>query len=134
MSRSSARRAQVEPLAALVAVAALGIALGLYAGAAETATPPPRDRATAEVALVAVVSELRAGSVVAPGRVEGAGTVAPDGHRIRVSVRAADRVWRDGPRPPTDAERASRTLPIRVGPDAVVPGRVRVEVWPWTAA
>jgi hypothetical protein len=134
MSRSSERRAQVEPLAALVAVAILGIGLGLYAGTVETATPPDRERTTAEAALVAVVSELRTGSVVVPGRVEDTGAVAPEGYRMQVSVRAADRDWRDGPRPPTEAQTATRTLPVRVGPEAVVPGRLRVEVWPWTAA
>ena len=48
MSRSSARRAQVEPLAALAAVLVLGVALGAYVGALDGALPGPTDRNRAE--------------------------------------------------------------------------------------
>jgi len=134
MSRSSGRRGQVEPLAALTAVAVLGLALGLYVGVFDATVPEPSDRAVEDAALLRTVAELRAGSVAVPARVEAATAAAPDGYRIRVTLRTANRTWRRGPQPPTDAAVAARTLPVRAAPDAVAPGRVRVEVWPWHEA
>ncbi|MFB6217856.1 MAG: hypothetical protein ABEH77_01565 [Halobacteriaceae archaeon] len=125
-------RGQTEPLAALAAVAALGIALGLYAGALDT-TWTTTGRTVEEAALRRTVATLRTGAVVAPGRVGRATAAAADGYRMRVTIEVADRRWSAGPDPPDGAAAAARTLPVRVAPGTAVPGRVRVEVWPWPA-
>jgi hypothetical protein len=60
MRRWSASEGQTEPLAALVAVVVVALALSLYAGAFETALPGSADRKSGPVA-----------DGVEPGRLEG---------------------------------------------------------------
>lgn len=129
MPPSSARRAQVEPLAALAAVVALGAGLALYGGALDAAVPTP-ESSVADATLERVLAGLRTGAVVVPGRV-GAALDAPKGHRVRVTVRAANESYSAGPPAPPDAESRARAVPVRVGTGRAAPGRVHVEVWPW---
>jgi hypothetical protein len=130
MSRSSARRAQVEPLAALAAVLVLGVALGAYVGALDGALPSPTDRNRAEPALGRVADALRPDGVARPARLPAAAAAAPDGYRANVTLAAGDRRWSVGPSPPESADTAARRLPVRVAPGRVRTGRLRVEVWP----
>lgn len=130
MSRSSARRAQVDPLAAVVAVAVVCFAVGAYATVRADALRPTDDDTPAEQVLADAVDAATAqGSVVVePEHVDTTG-VAPDGYEVTVAVTASDGEWVAGPTPPPDATTATRVVPVRVAPKTVRPGRLTVEVW-----
>lgn len=128
MRRSSARRGQVEPIPALAAVLVIGTALSAYAVAFGAAPFLDHERDRARPALGQATAALRVEGVVRPGRVSraAAGLPAP----ANVTVRAGGRAWHAGPTPPANASAASRPVPVQVAPGRVLPGRVRVEVWP----
>ncbi|MFB6138292.1 MAG: hypothetical protein ABEJ42_08165 [Halobacteriaceae archaeon] len=128
MSRWSECRGQVEPLAALAAVAALGLALSVYTGTLGAAAPVSDPGGTAEPVLGATLDYLRSGSVVVPARLES----LTDGHgdrSRRVRLQAAGRSWTAGPTPPADTAVATRLVAVRVAPGRIRVGRLRVEVW-----
>lgn len=130
MSRSSARRAQVYPTAALAATFAVVVGLGLYAGALTDATPGRADRELAKPALDRAHAALSpGGTVVLPDRVEAARRAGPDGYLTNVTVRTAERRWHAGPAPPESTETAARSVGVRLGPADVRAGTLRVEVW-----
>lgn len=130
MSRSSARRGQVEPTAALAATFAVVVGVALYAGALGSVAPGERDRALADPALERAHAALSPeGTVVLPDGVERALDARPDGYRANVTVRTAERRWTAGPVPPRSAETAARSVGVRVGPADVRAGTLRVEVW-----
>ncbi|MFB6270548.1 MAG: hypothetical protein ABEH83_11420 [Halobacterium sp.] len=130
MSRSSARRAQVEPLAAVVAVAVVCFAVGAYATVrADVLGPTTQDAPADQVLADAVDAATGAGSVVvAPTKLD-IEDVAPEGYTAAVTVTAGDREWTAGPSPPPDTATATKQVPVRVAPDTVRPGRLTVEVW-----
>jgi hypothetical protein len=129
VSRSSARegRGQAEPLAALVAVAAVGVGLSVYAGALDASTPAPVDR-TPETVLAAVHDAVAPDGTVLPDRLDRGLAAVPDGRMANVTLATDDRTWRAGPAPPSGAEAARRRVPVErtAGVDA---GRLRVVVW-----
>jgi hypothetical protein len=129
MSRSSARRAQVEPVPALVAVLVLSLALGAYASVRAGVLPAGSSGAPAGPVLAdaADAATPDGTAVVLPDRLTAA--VTPAGYEASVTLEAAEEEWRAGPEPPDGAATASRRVPVRVAPDRVVPGRLRVEVW-----
>ena len=126
MQHSSARRGQVEPLAALAAVFVIGLALTATAGTFAAAIPAT-DRDIADPAMQHVLATARTGSVLHPTRLSAVS--APAGYRLNVTVVVGDRRWQAGPTPPDAAASETRTVPVRTGPNQVRPGRVRVEVW-----
>ena len=128
MSRSSGR-AQVEPIAALVAVAVVSLALGLYAGVLDSALPEQRDRHVPETALSAVEDCIAPAGVVRPGRLPGGPAAGPTGYETNVTVTADGQRWTAGPRPPATVGNASRRVSVRTAPARVVAGRLRVAVW-----
>ena len=139
MSRSSgeslgeADRAAVEPLAALVAVLAVGAALGLYATALDDATPEPADP-TADAALDRIERDATVGGIVRPERLYHLEDETPtvveletDRRRWRVGVgsvspSAGERI---DPRSPAVAQ---RSVTVAVAPGENVRGRLRVAV------
>lgn len=133
MSRSSARRAQTRPVVALVAVLAAVAGVGLYVDAAGSVAPSPPTRDRATPVLERLVTELRPGAVLRPSRLDAAmaDRLGPAGFHVRVVVRAGSFDRAVGPEPPgPDAgSRATRAVPVRVGPDTVQAGRLRVVVW-----
>jgi len=136
MSRSSAPeqgpgdRAQVDPLPALVAVAVVGLALSLYAGAlGSLPSGEPDDDARAEVTLGAVCERICEGGRVDPATLGEGLAAAPDGHHLRIVLRADGTAWGAGPIPPDGAASAARTVTVRAGPRTTVPGRLRVVIW-----
>ena len=140
MSRSSGEgrvrplgrlRAQAEPLAALTAVFAVTVGLGIYTGALHAAIPVPDDRHLAPTALDAVADRVGDDTgVLSPKRLGSAPAVAPDGHRLNATLTADGRRWRVGPPTPTAAsDRAGRRVPVRVAPNRTAVGRLRVVVW-----
>jgi hypothetical protein len=134
MSRSSAPepgdRGQVDPLPALVAVAVVGLALSLYAGALGVLpSAEPDDDARAAVTLGAVCERICVGGRVDPATLDEGLAAAPDGYHLRIVLRSDRTSWGAGPIPPDGAAGAARTVTVRVGPHRTVPGRLRVVVW-----
>ncbi|MDH5021679.1 DUF7285 family protein [Halobacterium rubrum] len=131
MSRSSARRAQVEPVPAAVAVLALCLAIAAY-GSVRAGVLPPADEGAAPAAQVLDDVDDAAtpnGSlVVEPDRLS-VGPV-PAGYEATVRLEAGDRSWTAGAtQPAAEASTASRPVPVRVESSAVRPGRLTVVVW-----
>ncbi|EMA65821.1 hypothetical protein C461_14011 [Halorubrum aidingense JCM 13560] len=139
MSRSSGEvtagdeRAAVEPIAALVAVLAVGAALGLYTVALDDATPDT-ERPAAEATLDRIEPDVTTGGVVDPTRLNDiefrfatALELTADGERWRVD--SGD----DAPES-TAAQRsgsvavAERTVTVRVDPGRNVRGTIRAVV------
>lgn len=132
---SSSDRGQVEPLAALAAVFALGAGLALYAGALDATVPsltPDRDPAPA--AADRVVDASTSAGVVEPPIERAAATARPTGRELNATLRATgwDEEWRHGPPVPetVDVDCARREVGVRVAPGDVRPGRMGVCVWP----
>jgi len=131
MPRSSERKGQVEPLAALAAVAAVGAALALYAGALNGILVGQPDDDPADVALDRVHRVASTASVIEPGRLEAAIAARPKGYHLNATVVADGNRWQAGPVPPSEADVAvaDRLTAVRIAPDRVRPGRFRVVVW-----
>jgi len=128
MLRSS-DRGQTEPLAALVAVAAVALALGLYAGVLDTSLPGPSDRHVEATALSAVEDHVAPAGVVRPSLVSGSPAAGPSGYETNVSVAAGEHRWTAGPRVPSNVNRTTERIGVRVAPARVLPGRLGVVVW-----
>lgn len=129
MSRSSAREAQTEPLAALAAVLVVGLAVGLYADAMAAVEPAPAEGATADAVLQSVYDAITEDGAARPGRVPAATAAGPPGRDVNVTLSAGGRTWRSGPTPPSDAADADRRTPVRLDRWTVRPGRLQVVVW-----
>ena len=136
MSRSSVRegaagghrpRGQVEPVAALAAVLVVGIALSTYAGLLPGTAGTTGG--TADATLTRAYGTVTETGVVVPGRLRAATDVAPPGHGVNVTLSVGSLHLHAGPTPPPSAERATRRASVRVGPGAVRPGHLSVEVW-----
>lgn len=130
VSRSS-DRGQTEPLAALAAVFALGIALSLYTAGlgGALADASDRDRDVAAPALSSVAGELLGNGVVDPADLPEGLSASPEGYRMRITLTTDDRDWSAGPPAPPTAESATRRVSVQRWPGRVVPGHLRVEVW-----
>ena len=127
MSRWSGR-GQVEPLAALTAVFAVGIALTTYVGLLDATVPTP-DRNVAEPTADRVERAITEAGVVEPSGLRDGLAVGPEGYRMRLTLTAATRTWRVGAEPPNETAVAELAVSVRVGPGRIRPGRLRVEVW-----
>ena len=121
-------RAQVEPLAALAAVFAVGVALAAYAGVLDDALPVP-DRDLAGPTVERAERAVADAGVVAPDGLAAGLRVGPDGYRVNLSLDAAGRTWHAGPTPPPRADAAAVGVSVRLGPGRVRPGTLRAEVW-----
>lgn len=120
---------QVEPLAALVALFAVGVALSAYAGIL-TDVFPTTDRNVAEPTVRRAVTELRVGAVVSPGRLARGLRGAPEGYDCNLTLTAAGRTWHAGPAiPGRNFDSATRTASVRVAPGRIRPGKIRAVVW-----
>ena len=133
---SSPGRAQVEPLAALVAVFAVGVGLALYVGAVDATVPKiASDRELAEPTadlLVAAASDGATGAIETPlePAVDGA---RPTAHEFNATLRTDAASWAAGStRPETHVldDCARRSVAVRIEPGVVRPGTLEVCVWP----
>lgn len=131
MSHSSASRAQMAPLVALVSVFVAVTVISLYTGVVGDVSPSPPDRDLARPGLERAVDTLSSGGVVRPETLQDdiLETVRPAGSRARVTIEAGDRRWSEGPTPPETADVAGRVVAVRVEPDTVRIGRIRVVIW-----
>ena|SRR6056297_725855 len=132
MSRSSdsdaANRAQVEPLAALAAVFAVGVALTTYTGVLDATFPTP-DRNLADPTVERANRALAETGVADPKALAAGLRAGPEGYRLNLTLQAAGRSWHAGPTPPPSADAAALAVSVRVAPGRVRPGRLRAEVW-----
>ena len=123
-------RAQVEPLAALAAVFALGVGLALYAGVLEPTLPrltPGREMApTATDRFTSTASTFGA---IAPPLADPVASATPTGHELNATVRTANETWTAGPSTVDSGACDRRRVSIRVAPGRVRPGRLEVCVW-----
>lgn len=129
-SRSSApERGQASPTAALVAVAAVGLGLSLYA-TVFAGVVPTADREVAEPTLSRVHEVVAPAGVVEPARLEPAADAGPSGWTVRVELRAGSQQWAVGeaPAPNAKSQSASRRVPIRLALGRVSSGWLRVVV------
>lgn len=126
---ASGSRGQVEPLAAIAAVLAVGAGLALYAGAVDDVFGDDSDRETADIVLDRAIDALSDTAVVEPDRIDRMGDIAPAGWHLNVTVRARGVNRSVGPIPPPAAERTSERVGVRTGLGTIDPGRVRVVVW-----
>lgn len=127
MSRSSGR-GQVDPLPALVAVAAITLGLSTYAGVLDDALPETRGP-DAEVALDAVYDAAARNGIVRPARFDASSLSTPTGRRVNATLDVGERRWTFGPRPPDGTARADRRVPVALAPGRVTPGELEVVVW-----
>ena len=121
---SSASRAQIEPLPALVAVSAFVAAVGLYSGAFAT-VPLDTDRDIEQRALASVVESASTAGVLSPEVIQ---NEPPNGYAMAVVVRADGTAWRTGPAPPDRASSATEPVLVRTDRGEQM-GRIRVWVW-----
>lgn len=128
MSHSS-DRAQTEPLAALVAVVAVGLGLSLYVGVLDAHLPGSSDRHLAESAIERVESAVAPSAVALPSRIGEGQAAGPHGYRTNVTLATDDREWRSGPPAPESADHATTRIGIRVIPSRIRAGTLRVSVW-----
>lgn len=128
MSRSSGR-AQVEPLVALVAVAAVCLGLSLYAGVLDDALRDRPERATAETVADRALAEVAPAGVARPPLLPAVEGAAPDGYLVNVTLVAGEYRVAVGPVAPDRARTATRPTGVRVAPGEVRPGALRVVVW-----
>ena len=128
---SSSGRAQTEPLAALVAVFALGVGLSLYAGALDATLPAlTTDREMAPYAADRLVAESSAFGAVVPPLEDHVAPARPTGYELNASLRTDEGTWVAGPDRSSAAECVDRSVTVRVAPGRVRPGLLEVCVWP----
>lgn len=147
MSRSSPRRAQTEPLVAIVAVFAVTVGLVAYAGVFESVSPRPASHELAHPTLERIYATLAPTGVVEPSQLDDCTSVGPKEYRVSITLSVEGRTWRAGdavpdgidrpgsnqqsedPTRPRGTDRASRPVSVRLAPGVVRSGRLTVEVW-----
>lgn len=128
---SSWDKAQVEPLAALVAVFALGVGLSLYVGVLDATLPQlSSERERAPTAMDRLVTASSSLGSVEPPLDDAASTARPTGYHLNATLRTVADSWSVGPTTRNSSECARRRVSVRVGPARVRPGRLEVCVWP----
>jgi len=140
-------RAQTEPLAALVAVVAVCLAVTVYAGVLTDLRPALGSERSVEEATAERVWAALGENGVFDGRSAGVSvpvSALPQGYYVSIDVTV---VGEDGRLdhvaseqfdpggdpadvdPPADSERIDRPVAVRTQPAEVLPGRLRVVVW-----
>jgi hypothetical protein len=128
---SSSGKGQTEPLAALVAVLALGIGLSLYVGVLDSTIPfLTSDADVAPIAADALVAEASPFGVVHPPLGAAPDAARPNGHALNATLRTESRAWHEGPPRAEIADCVTRTVSVRTAPGTVRPGALEVCVWP----
>jgi hypothetical protein len=120
---SSARRGQVEPLPALLALAVFAIGLSLY-GVTLTDVSLGTGPAVTDATMARAHDAVSEGPVVVPGRLDELDGTLPEG--LSVTLRADGRTWRWGPAI-EDPSRTRRTHVLVRTASGEVPGVLRVD-------
>ena len=127
--RRSSDKGQVEPLAALAAVFAVSLGLTVYAGVLDDVTPGQPDAETSKTVLDSVQRSLESTGVTSPDRLDEAMRAVPDGWHANVTLTAGGEQYQRGPAPPDAADRETRRVSVRLAPQRIDPGQLRVVVW-----
>jgi hypothetical protein len=123
-------RGHVEPVAALVAVVAIGMGLTFYATTLDRSMAAyDGGRDLAEPTADRVRRAVTEGGVLSPADLSAGLDATPAGYRLWVGLDAGDRSWDVGPSPPPEARHTTRLVSVRVGPGNVRPGELEVAVW-----
>lgn len=123
-------RGQTEPLAAIVAVVAVCLALSFYAGVLDATLPGSPDRELAESASERVENAVAPDGVAKPSLVDAGQEAGPDGYRTNVTLTVDDEGhWAAGPTAPHGADTATVRLGVKTSPATVQTGTLRVVVW-----
>lgn len=129
--QSWSRRGQVEPLAALAAVFAVGVGLSLYVGVLDATLPElTPSRRMAVVAADRLLAESSAFGSVRPPLADPAAAAAPAGHELNATLRSGGASWTAGSPRQSSADCVVRRVSVRVAPGRVRPGRLEVCTWP----
>lgn len=122
-------RGQTEPIAAIVAVLAVGVGLALYAGVAAEQEPGEPESTDAEATMERVTAELLDDGVFANGENIRPARFDRPGETVAIEIRRDEGwVWHIGKRAPPEAERASRPVTVDV-PSGRYPAQLVVWVW-----
>jgi hypothetical protein len=127
--RRSSDRGQVEPLAALAAVLAVSAGLVVYAETLDDTVPGQPDDETPTAILDSVHRSLQSTGVSTPGRLDAAMATVPEEWQANVTLTAGGERWQRGPSPPESADRVTRRVSVRLAPQRIEPGQLRVVVW-----
>lgn len=127
MRRSSARRAQLDPIPALVAVVVVGLGMSLYAGVLTEFIPTQQPK-NPEPTLQHLLSQVQTDGVVEPENVGRLERVGPPGYDTNVTLETADEQWTRGPPLSASAPTARERVSIRVAPGHIQPGWLTVRV------
>lgn len=123
-------RGQTEPIAALVAVFALGAGLSLYVGVLGTTLPSLTEEAELSPAAAdRVVADASAAGVIRPPIEDAVADARPNGHEINATLRSGSAAWSGGPPRADAADCTRRRVSVRVAPGTVRPGSLEVCVW-----
>lgn len=129
MRRWSARRAQVSPVAALLAVVVACAGLSLYVGGLDRVLPGSDERRVERRAADDVERTISVGSVVRPSRLSSGLDAVPDGYHGNVTLAVGDERWTAGKARPDTADALARPVSVRRGPGRIRTGTLRVAVW-----
>lgn len=147
VSRESRLRGQTEPLAALVAVAAIALAIGVYAFVVADALDDESERTVGDQAIDLIYDDVEdhaAYSVETSLQDDIEQSSLPEGYNVYVNISQLDddgeRVEIDEARfaadgesavedPPDGASVSTRPISIRHEPGDISQGTLRVEVW-----
>lgn len=129
--RSSSDRAQTEPIAALVAVFALGVGLSLYAGVLDSTLPSLTDDSElTPIATEKLVTESSSFGIVDPPIEDAVAAARPTGHAMNATLRSGSSSWRGGPPDVEGSDCVIREVSVRTAPGIVRPGDLEVCLWP----
>lgn len=128
---SWSRRGQVEPLAALAAVFAVGIGLSLYVGVLDGTLPElTSNRRMAVVAADRLLAESSAFGSVRPPIDDAAVAARPTGYGLNATLRSDGGTWTAGSQRQPSADCVTRRVSVGVTPGRVRPGSLEVCTWP----
>lgn len=127
----SSDKGQTEPLAALIAVFALGVGLSLYVGVLDATLPSlTNDREIAPTAADKFLAEAQSFGSVEPPIADATADASPNGYRLNATIRAAGETWTEGPPRRERGSCVDRSISVRTAPGQIRPGRLEVCVWP----
>lgn len=122
------RRGQAEPIAAIVAVLAIGAGLALYAGVAAEQRPE-RVGNDAEATMERLTAETMDDGVLDIKAALDPDRYTRPGEAVNVTIQVGDGPRTARPAPPTDAEVERRPVTVRTGDGEQHPGVLILEVW-----
>ncbi|WP_248518190.1 DUF7285 family protein [Salinarchaeum laminariae] len=122
------RRGQTEPIAAVVAVLAIGVGITLYAGVAADRSPTA-ESTDAEATMAQITAEIAADGVL-----DASASLDPEqftrpGEAVRLELSYRNTTDSHGSTPPPDAAVTSRPVTVQIAPSVQVAGNLTVWVW-----